>query len=101
MTDGFQSYKSQKIKNNYFVDYDMTPAESEDSKLKWLHTVVSNAKAFILGTFHGLKADDLQLYLDEFCYRFNRRYMPHLMFDKLINSAIITPPIGYYRSDVS
>jgi ribosomal protein L37AE/L43A/transposase-like protein len=101
VTDGFHSYKSQKIKNNYFVDYDMTPAESEDSKLKWLHTVVSNAKAFILGTFHGLKADDLQLYLDEFCYRFNRRYMPHLMFDKLINSAIITPPISYYRSDVS
>lgn len=101
VTDGFQSYKSQKIKKGYFVDYDMVPADSEDSKLKWLHTVISNAKAFILGTFHGLKADDLQFYLDEFCYRFNRRYMPHLMFDKLINSAIITPPMGYYRSDVS
>ena len=101
ITDGFKSYKSQKIKKDYFVEYDMVSADSEESKLKWLHTFISNAKAFVLGTFHGLKADDLQLYLDEFCYRFNRRYIPHLMFDKLINSAITTPPMGYYRSDVS
>ena len=99
ITDGFQSYKSQKITKDYFVEYDMVPADDESSKLKWLHTVISNSKAFVLGTFHGLKADDLQLYLDEFCYRFNRRYIPHLMFDKLINSAIITPTVGYYFAD--
>jgi transposase-like protein len=99
ITDGFQAYKSQKIKKDYFVDYDMSPANSEDSKLEWLHTIISNAKAFVLGTFHGLKADELQFYLDEFCYRFNRRYIPHLAFDKLINSAIITPTLGYYSVD--
>lgn len=99
ITDGFKSYKSQKITKDYFVEYDMVSAESEDSKLKWLYTLISNAKAFVLGTFHGLKTDDLQLYLDEFCYRFNRRYIPHLMFDKLIDSAIVTPTIAYYKSD--
>lgn len=41
--------------------------------LKLVHTVISNAKAFIAGTFHGLHRDHLQRYLDEFCYRFNRR----------------------------
>jgi hypothetical protein len=55
ITDGFQAYKSQNIKRNYFVDYDMVPPDSEDSKLKWLHTITSNAKAFVLGTFHGLR----------------------------------------------
>lgn len=99
ITDGFRSYKSQKIKKDYFVDYNMLPADSKDSNLKWLHTIVSNAKAFVLGTFHGLKGDDLQLYLDEFCYRFNRRYIPHLAFDKLIDSALITPSIEYYKID--
>ncbi|MDR0975266.1 MAG: IS1595 family transposase [Ruminococcus sp.] len=99
ITDGFKSYKSQKITKDYFVDYDVLPADSADSKLKWLHTIISNAKAFVLGTFHGLKSDDLQLYLDEFCYRFNRRYIPHLMFDKLLNSALSTPPIGYYSEN--
>jgi len=99
ITDGFKAYKSQKVTRSYFVEYDMLPAADEGSKLKWLHTVVSNAKAFVLGTFHGLKADDLQLYLDEFCYRFNRRNIPHLMFDKLIDSAINTPSVAYYRAE--
>lgn len=97
ITDGFKSYKSQPLKNSYFVEYNVASADNPLSKLKWLHTFISNAKAFILGTFHGLKAQDLQLYLDEFCYRFNRRYISHLTFDKLINSAIITPSIGYYK----
>lgn len=99
IADGFRSYKSQKLKKSYFVDFDVTAADSSDSQLQWLHTLVSNAKAFLLGTFHGLKAQDLQLYLNEFCYRFNRRYMPHLMFDKLIDSAIRTLSVGYYYTD--
>lgn len=40
--------------------------------LKWLHTMVSNAKAFIGGTFHGLSPKHLQAYLDEFCFRTNQ-----------------------------
>ena len=99
IADGFRSYKSQTLKKSYLVDFDVTPADSPDSQLRWLHTLVSNAKAFILGTFHGLKAQDLQLYLNEFCYRFNRRYIPHLMFDKLIDSAVRTPSLGYYCSE--
>lgn len=98
IADSFRSYKSQKLKKSYFMNFDVTAADSPASQLQWLHTLVSNAKAFLLGTFHGLKAQDLQLYLNEFCYRFNRRYMPHLMFDKLIDSAIRTPSVGYYCS---
>ncbi len=46
--------------------------ESPDH-LNWLHTTLSNAKAFIGGTFHGLGSKHLQSYLDVFCYRFNCR----------------------------
>ncbi len=38
-----------------------------------IDTIISNAKAFIMGTYHGLSELHLQRYLDEFCYRFNRR----------------------------
>jgi len=31
------------------------------------------AKAFILGTYHGLPKANLHSYLDEFCFRFSRR----------------------------
>jgi hypothetical protein len=34
--------------------------------LQWLNTVISNVKAFISGTFHGLAPKHLQSYLKEF-----------------------------------
>ncbi|MDD4200517.1 MAG: transposase, partial [Eubacteriales bacterium] len=37
-----------------------------------LHMMIGNVKAYINGTFHGV-GKYLQLYLDEFCYRFNRK----------------------------
>src|SRR5262249_26985795 len=41
--------------------------------LPWAHTVFSNLKAWIAGTFHGVSAKHLHRYLMEFVYRFNRR----------------------------
>ena len=40
--------------------------------LHWLHIVISNAKAFILGTYHGLPKKNFQSYLDEYSFRFSR-----------------------------
>ena len=51
---------------------------------KWLNIIVSNAKAFILGTYHGVPKKHLQKYLDEYCYRFNRRWWPEQLFDRLL-----------------
>lgn len=50
--------------------------------LHWLHVMISNAKAFILGTFHGFPKKNLDLYLSEFCFRFNRRNMNS--FERLV-----------------
>jgi transposase-like protein len=52
--------------------------------LKWVNILVSNAKAFILGTYHGVMKKHLQRYLDEFCYRFNRRFWSEQGFDRLL-----------------
>lgn len=42
--------------------------------------MISNAKAFILGTYHGLPKKYLQTYLDEYCFRFSRRdFGPRLL----------------------
>lgn len=97
-TDGFKAYQAQCVKKNYFHEFKKMNPNDNDSNLRWLHIVISNAKAFILGTFHGLAKLDLQSYLDEFCYRFNRRNIPHLTFDKLINSILVTSPVGYYSA---
>jgi len=52
--------------------------------LHWLHIAISNAKAFILGTYHGLPKDNLQSYLDEFCVRFSRRFFGSKLVEPLI-----------------
>lgn len=51
--------------------------------LHWLHIVISNAKAFILGTYHGLPKKNLQSYLDEYSFRFSRRYFGGALLDRL------------------
>jgi transposase-like protein len=52
--------------------------------LKWVNILASNAKAFILGTYHGVRKKHLQRYLNEFCYRFNRRFRAGQGFDRLL-----------------
>ena len=57
--------------------------ETTESTLKWVHIAISNAKRALLGTFHKIKGKYLQLYLDEFCYKLNRRYFGDKVFDRL------------------
>ena len=71
------AYKSYKALAEAELEYQhklqkFNPTEDPDH-LHWLHTVISNAKVFIAGTYHGLDPKHLQAYLSEFCYRFNRR----------------------------
>lgn len=52
--------------------------------LKWVHIAISNAKRTLLGSYHKIKGKYLQLYLDEFCYKLNRRYFGEKLFDRLV-----------------
>ncbi|HAF85862.1 MAG TPA: IS1595 family transposase, partial [Sphaerochaeta sp.] len=81
VTDGFRAYQSQKTTNDYFHEFEVPDPLDNNSKLKQMYHVIFNAKAFVLGTFHGLENLKLQSYLDEYSYRFNRTNMRHLMFD--------------------
>ena len=63
--------------------------------LHWLHVVISNLKAFISGTYHGLGKKHLQRYFDEFCYRFNRRRFGNQLFNRLLDACASTTTITY------
>jgi transposase-like protein len=52
--------------------------------LPWVHIVISNAKRQFLHTYHSIKPEYLQSYLNEFCYKFNRRYFGEALFDRLM-----------------
>jgi hypothetical protein len=63
--------------------------------LKWLHTMISNANGFIGGTFHGLAPKHLQSYLNEFCFRTNRRQFEGQLFNRLLAACVSTDTITY------
>lgn len=52
---------------------ELTPPRETAVWLPLVHRMIGNMKTFINGTFHGVYSKCLQEYLDEFCYRFNRR----------------------------
>jgi hypothetical protein len=53
----------------------ITPSHMVDEWLPWVHIAISNLETFLLGTFHGVTSKYLQEYLNEFCYRYNRRFV--------------------------
>ena len=73
--DGLKSYPA--LEN---VSIDASTYEIGD--LKWVHVAIGNFKAFLLGTYHG-SCGDYQPYLNEFCFRYNRRFHPAELFTRL------------------
>ena len=55
--------------------------------LPWVHICIGNVKRLLPDMHHQLKNEYLQYYLDEFCYKFNRRYFGKKMFDRLVRVA--------------
>jgi hypothetical protein len=56
--------------------------------LPWVHIAISNAKRMLLNVFHDLEPAYLQSYLNEFCYKFNRRCFGEQQFDRLLLAAV-------------
>jgi transposase-like protein len=56
--------------------------------LKWVHITISNAKRNLLGNYHKIKGKYLQLYLNEFVYKLNRRYFGDKIFERLVIANI-------------
>lgn len=74
-----------------YVDIHISEKSNEQTTketLKWVHIAISNAKRNFVGTYHKIKAKYLQLYLNEFVYKLNRRYFGERIFDRLVIASI-------------
>ncbi len=70
----------------------MKRAGLEGDAVPGLHRVVSNLKTWLQGTHHGVGADHLDAYLQEFVFRFNRRLYPMAGFATLLGLGTALPP---------
>ena len=60
------------------------PKEKVGEVLPWVHLAISNAKRLLLDIHHCIRPEFLQSYLNEFCYKFNRRHFGEALFDRLL-----------------
>ncbi len=67
----------------------------DSGALRWVHVLISNAKSFLLRTYHGIGKKHLQSYFDEFTFRFNRRFWPQQLFPRLVCAVATSNILGY------
>jgi transposase-like protein len=93
VNDGFRAYQAIAAERSTLT-MKFDPINNPDH-MKWLHRAISNAKAFILGTYHGIKGKHLQAYLDEYCYRYNRRNFQGEWFNRLLHASVSTKTLTF------
>jgi len=91
LTDGYKGYVKlkEKIAHHQVV---VEPNKTKSAKVfPWVNRSISNAKKVLLGIHHNcIDQDYVQNYLDEFCYKFNRRYFGDKLSDRLLIAALET-----------
>lgn len=101
ITDGWSGY--EPLGRHGFVHQvrDATPSKKEkDEWLPNVHLGISLLKRWLLGTHQGaVRPKQLQHYLDEFAFRYNRRKSQHVgkIFYRMLQGATATQPTPYWR----
>ncbi len=97
-TDGFASYLPLERVGIHHDRQVQGPDRARSTEiLPWSHTIFSNLKAWLLGTFRGVSKKHMHRYLDEFIYRFNRRWRETELFGFVLNRAVRGDPFPYRR----
>ncbi len=98
-TDGSAAYRSL---NDEGFEHHRTVVRGAEVpahvSLAGVHRVAALIKRWILGTHHGaIQPEQLEFYLDEFVFRFNRRTSRSrgMLFYRLLQQAVVTPPVTY------
>lgn len=93
-TDGWQGYDG--LAGLDYWHHPLTLAGDPDKAevhLPMIHLVFSNLKTWINGTHHGVSQQHLQAYLNEYVFRFNRRFYPMTAFNSVLGIACrVVPP---------
>ena len=84
-TDDSNSYNN--FKKDYIHKSKVVEKKESSKLLPWVHTVISNAKKLLLDMHHRIDDDFLQNYLNEFCFKLNRRYFKSI-FNRLLVACV-------------
>lgn len=93
LTDGHASYPGLE---GYRHDPRVVGSMAAHVALRWIHRVFALLKRWSLGTYHGLRPQHIAAYLDEFVFRYNRRFYRHVSFQTILGLASQQQPTSYW-----
>jgi predicted RNA-binding Zn-ribbon protein involved in translation (DUF1610 family) len=93
VTDGHASYPGIA---EYRHDPRVVGKMAAHIPLKWIHRVFALLKRWSLGTYHGLRRQHVDAYLNEFVFRYNRRFYRHVSFATVLGLAAHRSPVSYW-----
>jgi hypothetical protein len=93
-TDGWGSHHVV-ISLGHRLEMGHMPRSLLDTELRCVSLAVSHAKRFFKGTFHHFCKVHIQRYLDEFCYRWNRRHLERQLASHLLTACVLHSPVLY------
>ena len=93
ITDGHASYPGL---DGYRHDPRVVGNMAGHVQLKWIHRVFALLKRWSLGTYHGLRPQHIDAYLNEFVFRYNRRFYRHVSFETVLGLAAHQGPTSYW-----
>ena len=91
-TDGWKGYSKTALKSYQHVAQVQETPQSASQLAPHIHRVFSNLKTWLTGTHHGVDPKYLQVYLDEYVFRFNRRQIPMAAFKTLLGITVVKTP---------
>src|ERR1700737_1786338 len=62
----------------------------------WRPHTRRNTKRWGLGTYHGLRRKHVDTYLNEYVFRYNRRFYRHVSFETMLGLAVHHEPASYW-----
>jgi hypothetical protein len=84
-TDGWTGYENlEKLGYKHIPVAVQGDHAKTDQHLPMVHIVFGNLDVWLWGTHHGVSPKHLQGYLNEFVFRFNRRFWPLIAFDSVL-----------------
>ena len=88
VTDDWSGYAGLgKRGYEHFAVAECGDPEVAEQYLPIIHLVFANLKTWLIGIHHGVSHQHLQAYLNEFTFRFNRRFYPFNAFRSLLGIA--------------
>ncbi len=88
ITDGWKGYAGlPKYGYSHTSVAERGDMQVAEEFLPIVHLIFSNLKSWLQGTHHGVSPQHLQAYLNEYTFRFNRRFYPFNAFRSLLGIA--------------